>query len=91
MIWFLSALFFGALLASSIVRSRMFVYRHDERWRRARGAVFGAAPLGLWWRDVYQRSAYSPEGQRLLPIAIALEILSIVLGVALFALIARAA
>jgi hypothetical protein len=91
MIWLLGVLLLGTLLASSLVRGRMFLYRHDERWRRSRGAAFGAAPLGLWWHDVYRRSDYSPEGQRLVPVAVVLEIASIVLAVAAFAFVVRAA
>ena len=91
MVWALGTLLIVALVASSLIRARMFVFRHDEKWRRSRGALFGAAPLGLWWHDVYRNEDYSPEGQRLIPAAMILEGVSIVLAILTFMLIVRAA
>jgi hypothetical protein len=81
MIWVLVALLLAAGVAGSLVRGRMFLYRHDQKWRRERGARFGDEPLSLWWHDVYRASDYSPEGQRLVPVAFALDIVTLALFV----------
>jgi hypothetical protein len=78
----LPTLFVLTLVASVLLKLRLFVYRHDEKWRRERGAWFGSLPLALWPGEVYKRADYAAEGRRLIPIAIALEILSIALGIA---------
>ena len=88
--WTLLTLFVLTLMASSLVKLRLFVYRHDEKWRRERGAWFGSLPLALWSGEVY-KSDYSAQGRRLIPIAIALEVASIALGVATVIWFARAA
>ena len=84
-------LFVLTLMASSLVKLRLFVYRHDEKWRRERGAWFGSLPLALWSGEVYKSADYSAQGRRLIPIAIALEVASIALGVATVIWFARAA
>jgi len=89
--WTLLTLFVLTLIASSLVKLRLFVYRHDEKWRRERGAWFGSLPLALWSGEVYKPADYSPQGRRLIPIAIALEVTSIALGVATVIWFARAA
>jgi len=91
MIWVVVPLLVASLIASSVVRGRMFVHRHDQKWRRAAGATFGAAPLGLWWHDIYRSADYSPQGQRLLPLAIALEAIALVLAVTTLVVLFRAA
>jgi hypothetical protein len=89
--WTLLTLFVLTLITSSLVKLRLFVYRHDEKWRRERGAWFGSLPLALWSGEVYKPADYSPQGRRLIPIAIALEVASIALGVATVIWFARAA
>ncbi len=84
-------LFVLTLIASSLVKLRLFVYRHDEKWRRERGAWFGTLPLALWSGEVYKPADYSPQGRRLIPIAIALEVSCIALAVATVIWFARAA
>jgi len=80
----LPTLFVLTLLASVLLKLRLFVYRNDEKWRRERGAWFGSLPLALRSGEVYKRADYAAEGRRLIPIAIALEILTIALGIATF-------
>jgi hypothetical protein len=87
----LPTLFVLTLVASVLLKLRLFVYRHDEKWRRERGAWFGSLPLALWPGEVYKRADYAAEGRRLIPIAIALEILTIALGIATFIRLAGAA
>ena len=87
----LPTLFVLTLVASVSLKLRLFVYRHDEKWRRERGAWFGSLPLALWSGEVYKHADYAPEGRRLIPIAIALEILTIALGIATFIRVAGAA
>ena len=89
--WILPTLFVLTLVASVLLKFRLFVYRNDEKWRRERGAWFGSLPLALWSGEVYNRAEYSPEGRPLIPIAIALEILTIALGVFSFIRLAGAA
>ena len=89
--WTLLTVFVLTLIASSLVKLRLFVYRHDEKWRRESGAWFGNLPLGLWSGDVYKPAEYSPQGRRLIPIALALELASIALGIAALIRFARAA
>jgi hypothetical protein len=89
--WILPTLFVLTLIASVLLKFRLFVYRNDEKWRRERGAWFGTLPLALWSREVYKPSDYAAEGRPLIPIAIALEILTIALGIVTFIRLARAA
>jgi hypothetical protein len=89
--WTLPILFVLTLVASLLIKFRLFIYRNDEKWRRERGAWFGNLPLGLWSGDVYKPAEYSPQGRRLIPIALALELASIALGIAALIRFARAA
>jgi len=89
--WTLLTLFVLTLIASSLVKLRLFVYRHDEKWRRERGAWFGSLPLALWPGEIYKPADYAPQGRRLIPIAIALDVASSALGVATAIWFARAA
>jgi hypothetical protein len=74
--------------ACALVDARLFLYRHDQAWRRERGAVFGDSPLGLGWEIVHRKADYLPEGQRLIPLSIALRFLAVFFIVA--AVLARA-
>ena len=65
--------------------------RIPEKWRRERGARFETLPMGLWSGEMYRGAEYSPEGRRLIPVAIGLEIVSIALAVATFIWFVRAA
>jgi uncharacterized membrane protein len=87
----LPTLFVLTLVASVLLKLRLFAYRYDEKWRRERGAWLGSLPLALWSGEVYKRANYAAEGHRLIPIAIALEILTIALGIAAFIRLAGAA
>jgi hypothetical protein len=89
--WILPSLLVLALVARSLVLGRLFIYRHDEKWRRERGARFGTLPMGPWSGEMYRGAEYSPEGRRLIPVAIGLEIVSIALAVATFIWFVRAA
>jgi hypothetical protein len=87
MIWLLAVLLLAAVLASALVRGRMFLYRHDQKWRRERGATFGDEPLAIFSWDIYRDSDYSPAGRSLLPIAFALQIIAIALFIAVVVLL----
>jgi hypothetical protein len=89
--WILPTLFVLILIASVLLKFRLFVYRNDEKWRRERGTWFGTLPFALWSGEVYKPADYAAEGRLLIPIAIALEILTIALGIATFIRFARAA
>lgn len=78
------------IAASVAVNGRLFLYRHDQKWRRERGAMFGDWPLSHGWDNIFRKADYSPEGRRLIPIAIALRILSILFLLLTFGLFARA-
>ena len=69
---------------------RLFVYRNDESGdaRGVHGLEAYRSPFG---QKVYKPADYSPQGRRLIPIAIALEVASIALGVATVIWFARAA
>jgi hypothetical protein len=80
----------ATIVASFAVNGRLFIYRHDQAWRRERGAWFGDWPLSHGWENIYNRSDYAPEGHRLIPFAIALQLLGVLLFVVTFTLIVRA-
>ncbi|HSQ33067.1 MAG TPA: hypothetical protein VLN49_24605 [Gemmatimonadaceae bacterium] len=87
MIWLLAILDLAVVLASALVRSRMFLYRHDQKWRRERGAAFGDEPPAIFPWDIYRESDYSPAGRRLLPIVFTLQIIAIALFISVVALL----
>lgn len=63
--------------ACAAVDARLFLYRHDQAWRRERGAVFGDSPLGLGWEIIHRKVDYLPEGHRLIPLSIAVRFLAV--------------
>jgi len=85
----LSAVGIAALL-SFVVSARLFVYRHDQRWRRERGSWFGEWPMSHGWENVYRQQDYVAEGHRLIPFAIALQLITMLLAILGFTLLVRA-
>jgi hypothetical protein len=70
--------------ATAVVHSRLCLFRHDQAWRRERGAIFGDSPIGVGWMLWHRKADYAPEGHRLIPYAVALPLLSVVFfGIAL--------
>ena len=76
--------------ASLVVNGRLFIYRHDQKWRRERGAMFGDWPLSHGWENIFRKADYAAEGWWLIPYAIALGVLSMLLLLVTFGLLARA-
>jgi len=68
-----------SIAGSYFANGRLFLYRHDQKWRREKGAVLGDWPMSTGWDDIYRKADYAPEGHRLIPIAIVLQLLSVLL------------
>jgi hypothetical protein len=76
--------------ANGLLHLRLFVYRHDQKWRRDRGALLGDWPLSTGLDDLWNKADYAPEGHRLIPFALCLQVIMIGLAVATLAVALRA-
>jgi hypothetical protein len=72
------------VVLSLVVHARLFIFRHDQKWRRERGAVFGDWPMSHGLDNLWRKADYAPEGHALIPVALGLQVLSVVLAIAAF-------